>query len=320
MKAAVVTEPGVLVITDVPSAGAARSRGDRAGRHVRHLRHRCACAGRRLWRRALSGDPWSRVRRHGDRSRSGSSRTRGRDAGRRRPDGLLRRVRDVPIGLDQHVHERRRPWHHRTRRTRRVCSGQRRPLRTASARAESRAGQSRRAAVVRPARARPARPGARRRHPRARVRSDRPAAHLACCRWPARRSTSSIATPTGLPSHRSSAPLASAASAAELASPNWSVIVDATGNPAAVRDAFAFARRTARIALLGVSGPGNSFPFEPFDIVARELTVLGRQLGAAYLRARRAAARVWPDPGAAAPRRRVAAQRNRRSVAPRACR
>jgi threonine dehydrogenase-like Zn-dependent dehydrogenase len=64
-------------------------------------------------------------------------------------------------------------------------------------------------------------------------------------------------------------------SAAELASPNWAVIVDATGNPLAVRDAFAFARRTARIALLGVSGPGNSFPFEPFDIVARELTVLG---------------------------------------------
>lgn len=65
------------------------------------------------------------------------------------------------------------------------------------------------------------------------------------------------------------------ATAAELAAPNWAVIVDATGNPAAVRDAFAFARRTARIALLGVSGPGNSFPFEPFDIVARELTVLG---------------------------------------------
>jgi threonine dehydrogenase-like Zn-dependent dehydrogenase len=64
-------------------------------------------------------------------------------------------------------------------------------------------------------------------------------------------------------------------SAAELASPNWAVIVDATGNPAAVQDAFAFARRTARIALLGVSGPGNSLPFEPFDVVARELTVLG---------------------------------------------
>jgi NADPH2:quinone reductase len=63
--------------------------------------------------------------------------------------------------------------------------------------------------------------------------------------------------------------------AASGASPNWAVVVDATGNPAAVRDAFVFARRTARIALLGVSGPGNSFPFEPFDIVARELTVVG---------------------------------------------
>jgi len=55
----------------------------------------------------------------------------------------------------------------------------------------------------------------------------------------------------------------------------WSVVVDATGNPAAVMEGFRVARRAARIALLGVSGPGRSFAFEPFDVVARELTVVG---------------------------------------------
>jgi threonine dehydrogenase-like Zn-dependent dehydrogenase len=55
----------------------------------------------------------------------------------------------------------------------------------------------------------------------------------------------------------------------------WDVVVDATGSPAAVADGIAATRRAGRIALLGVSGPGRSFAFEPFDIVARELTVVG---------------------------------------------
>jgi threonine dehydrogenase-like Zn-dependent dehydrogenase len=55
----------------------------------------------------------------------------------------------------------------------------------------------------------------------------------------------------------------------------WSVLIDATGNPKAISEAFRLARRTARIGLLGVSGPGAAFDFEPFDIVARELTVVG---------------------------------------------
>jgi len=55
----------------------------------------------------------------------------------------------------------------------------------------------------------------------------------------------------------------------------WNVVVDATGHPAAVADGIAVTRRAGRIALLGVSGPGRSFAFEPFDIVARELTVVG---------------------------------------------
>jgi threonine dehydrogenase-like Zn-dependent dehydrogenase len=63
--------------------------------------------------------------------------------------------------------------------------------------------------------------------------------------------------------------------AAELDQGGWGVLVDATGSPQAIADAFRYARRTARIGLLGVSGPGASFDFEPFDIVARELTVVG---------------------------------------------
>ncbi|HEV7656806.1 MAG TPA: alcohol dehydrogenase catalytic domain-containing protein [Mycobacteriales bacterium] len=63
--------------------------------------------------------------------------------------------------------------------------------------------------------------------------------------------------------------------AAELDQGGWGVLVDATGSPRAIADAFRYARRTARIGLLGVSGPGASFEFEPFDIVARELTVVG---------------------------------------------
>ncbi len=55
----------------------------------------------------------------------------------------------------------------------------------------------------------------------------------------------------------------------------WEVVVDATGNPAAVADAFRTVRRAGRVGLLGVSAPGRSFAFEPFDIVARELTVVG---------------------------------------------
>jgi threonine dehydrogenase-like Zn-dependent dehydrogenase len=66
-----------------------------------------------------------------------------------------------------------------------------------------------------------------------------------------------------------------AGSAQSLDTPNWAVLVDATGSPAAISDAFQFARRTARIGLMGVSGPGATFAFEPFDIVARELTVVG---------------------------------------------
>jgi threonine dehydrogenase-like Zn-dependent dehydrogenase len=66
-----------------------------------------------------------------------------------------------------------------------------------------------------------------------------------------------------------------ARTAEELDAGGWGVLVDATGNPRAVADAVRFARRTARIALLGVSGPGAAFPFEPFDVVARELTIVG---------------------------------------------
>jgi threonine dehydrogenase-like Zn-dependent dehydrogenase len=66
----------------------------------------------------------------------------------------------------------------------------------------------------------------------------------------------------------------SGSSVTELDS-TWDVVVDATGDPRAVADALAVTRRAGRIGLLGVTGPGRSFPFEPFDLVARELTMVG---------------------------------------------
>lgn len=55
----------------------------------------------------------------------------------------------------------------------------------------------------------------------------------------------------------------------------WDVVVDATGDPAAIADALRVVRRAGRVGLLGVSAPGRSFAFEPFEVVARELTVVG---------------------------------------------
>ncbi len=69
--------------------------------------------------------------------------------------------------------------------------------------------------------------------------------------------------------------LRTAADVAELDRPNWEVVLDATGNPEAVRDAVRVTARAGRLGLLGVSGPGRSFAFEPFDVVARELTIVG---------------------------------------------
>lgn len=66
-----------------------------------------------------------------------------------------------------------------------------------------------------------------------------------------------------------------AGTVAELDQPNWEVVVDATGNPEAVRDALRVTARAGRLGLLGVSGPRRSFDFEPFDVVARELTIVG---------------------------------------------
>jgi threonine dehydrogenase-like Zn-dependent dehydrogenase len=62
---------------------------------------------------------------------------------------------------------------------------------------------------------------------------------------------------------------------AELDRGGWDVAVDATGNPAAVADAVAHLRRTGRLALLGVASSAATFAFAPFDVVARELTIVG---------------------------------------------
>ncbi|HZD96931.1 MAG TPA: zinc-binding dehydrogenase, partial [Micromonosporaceae bacterium] len=62
---------------------------------------------------------------------------------------------------------------------------------------------------------------------------------------------------------------------ADLDRDGWSVAVDATGNPTAIAEALAHVRKTGRLALLGIGGSNATFPFAPFDVVARELTIVG---------------------------------------------
>ena len=66
-----------------------------------------------------------------------------------------------------------------------------------------------------------------------------------------------------------------AASAGEIAEDGWSVAVDATGHPEAVATGLSHLRRAGRLALLGIGGARATFPFAPFDVVARELTIVG---------------------------------------------
>jgi threonine dehydrogenase-like Zn-dependent dehydrogenase len=66
-----------------------------------------------------------------------------------------------------------------------------------------------------------------------------------------------------------------AASADEIAEGGWSVVADATGHPEAVATGLTHLRRTGRLALLGIGGASATFPFAPFDVVARELTIVG---------------------------------------------
>jgi 2-desacetyl-2-hydroxyethyl bacteriochlorophyllide A dehydrogenase len=66
-----------------------------------------------------------------------------------------------------------------------------------------------------------------------------------------------------------------AASADEIAGGGWAVVADCTGHPEAVATGLAHLRRTGRLALLGIGGTEDTFPFAPFDVVARELTIVG---------------------------------------------
>ena len=66
-----------------------------------------------------------------------------------------------------------------------------------------------------------------------------------------------------------------AAAAGEIAEGGWGVVADCTGHPEAVATGLAHLRRTGRLALLGIGGADATFPFAPFDVVARELTIVG---------------------------------------------
>ena len=66
-----------------------------------------------------------------------------------------------------------------------------------------------------------------------------------------------------------------AASAGDISDGGWAVVADCTGHPEAVATGLAHLRRTGRLALLGIGGTEATFPFAPFDVVARELTIVG---------------------------------------------
>jgi len=66
-----------------------------------------------------------------------------------------------------------------------------------------------------------------------------------------------------------------AGSIEEIAEGGWAVVADCTGHPDAVAGGLAHLRRTGRLVLLGIGGASATFPFAPFDVVARELTIVG---------------------------------------------
>lgn len=67
-----------------------------------------------------------------------------------------------------------------------------------------------------------------------------------------------------------------AASAEELDSPDgWDVVVDATGNEAAIRDALSRVADGGTFLQFGVTRPGLVVPFSPYDVYRREITITG---------------------------------------------
>jgi 2-desacetyl-2-hydroxyethyl bacteriochlorophyllide A dehydrogenase len=55
----------------------------------------------------------------------------------------------------------------------------------------------------------------------------------------------------------------------------FDVVVDATGNPRVVEQAFAYIRRGGRLLIFGVAPAGASVKVEPFEIYNKDLTVYG---------------------------------------------
>lgn len=55
----------------------------------------------------------------------------------------------------------------------------------------------------------------------------------------------------------------------------WDVVIDASGAPQAIRQAIRRVRRGGTYVQLGVAPVGATIPIEPYDLFARELTVVG---------------------------------------------
>jgi 2-desacetyl-2-hydroxyethyl bacteriochlorophyllide A dehydrogenase len=67
-----------------------------------------------------------------------------------------------------------------------------------------------------------------------------------------------------------------AVSAAALgAGEGWHVVVDATGNPAAIAEGLSLVRRAGTFAIFGVPPAAARVPLVPYDVFARELTIVG---------------------------------------------
>ncbi len=55
----------------------------------------------------------------------------------------------------------------------------------------------------------------------------------------------------------------------------WDVVIDATGNPAAITAGLLFVRKAGRFGIFGVTDSAAVIEISPYDVFSRELTVLG---------------------------------------------
>jgi threonine dehydrogenase-like Zn-dependent dehydrogenase len=55
----------------------------------------------------------------------------------------------------------------------------------------------------------------------------------------------------------------------------WGVVVDATGNPSAIQQGLSLVRRAGTFAVFGVSSADARVEFSPYEVLYKELTIVG---------------------------------------------